>query len=27
VNRAREAYGGEVEVAMEGDVYQLGGTP
>jgi ribonuclease BN (tRNA processing enzyme) len=27
VNRAREAYGGEVGVAMEGDVYQLGGTP
>ena len=27
VNRARDAYGGDVEVAMEGDVYQLGGTP
>jgi ribonuclease BN (tRNA processing enzyme) len=27
VDRAREAYGGDVGVAVERDVYQLGGTP
>ena len=27
VCRAREAYGGELDVAVEGNVYQLGGTP
>jgi ribonuclease BN (tRNA processing enzyme) len=27
VARAREAYGGELDVAVEGNVYQLGGTP
>jgi ribonuclease BN (tRNA processing enzyme) len=27
IDRARQAYGGEVGVALERDVYQLGGTP
>jgi hypothetical protein len=26
VARAREAYGGDLDVAIEGNVYQLGGT-